>query len=77
MVTGLMSVEGVPVVGKKYHVAWAYSNGIVGVCVSVNESNKIVILRTPKTKRLFKKPVHWIDLRYTRHDELIQKSNGK
>lgn len=55
-----------PVVGKYYHVAWGYSRGIVGVCMSIDEESRTVIMRTPKTKRLFKNPVKFSDLRHTR-----------
>lgn len=59
-----------PRVGANYHVAWAHSNGIVGVCISVDAENKTVKLRTPKTKKEFKNPVKWEDLRHTRRNQI-------
>lgn len=59
-----------PKQGMKYHVSWGKSNGVVGVCVSVDSENKTVILRTPKTKKTFKKPVNWSDLRHTRRNQI-------
>jgi hypothetical protein len=65
----LVPVEGIPVVGRKYHVSWGYHNGVVGKCMEVDPETKTVILRTPKTKVLFKNPVRWEDLRYIRSNE--------
>lgn len=65
----LIAVDGVPVIGSRYHVAWGYSRGVVGVCVSVDEGNKTVQLRTPKTKQLFRFPTKWSDLRHTRKEQ--------
>lgn len=55
-----------PFISHKYHVSWGTSNGVVGVCVSINETNKTVILVTPRTRKAFKNPVKWEDLRHTR-----------
>lgn len=73
----LVPVVGTPQVSRKYHVAWGYHHGVVGRCISVNEVEKTVLLRTPKTKTLFKNPVKWEDLRYIRSNEppIIHKSN--
>lgn len=60
-----------PKVGIKYHVAWGYSNGIVGVCISVDAERKTVKLRTPKTKKDFKNEVKWEDLRHTRRNQVV------
>lgn len=57
-----------------YHVSWAYSKGVVGRCVAINENNKTVTLRSPKTKIDWKIPVKWSDLRYTRKAEFKIKS---
>lgn len=65
----LVPVIGLPEVGRKYHVAWGYHHGVVGKCISVDESAKTVILQTPKTKVLFKNPVRFEDLRYIRSNE--------
>lgn len=59
-----------PQVHQLYHVAWAYSRGVVGRCISVDEKNKTVILRKPKAKENFKNPVRWQDLRHTRKNQL-------
>lgn len=60
-----------PKVGHKYHVAWGNSNGVVGVCISVDTENKTVKLRTPKTKKDFKNEVKWADLRHTRRNQVV------
>ena len=65
----LLKVEGVPVVGKLYHVSWGYSHGIVGRCIAVSEQFQEVKLQTPKTKKSFAKPVKWSDLRHTRAEQ--------
>lgn len=58
-----------PVVGVKYHVLWGSSHGVVGVCVAVHEYTQEVILRSPKTKKLWQNPVKWSDLRLLRKHE--------
>lgn len=70
IVTGDLIPVKEPKVGMKYHVAWGYSNGVVGVCISVDSENKTVKLRTPKTKKEFKNPVKWEDLRHTRRNQI-------
>ena len=62
-----------PIIGEKYHVNWAYSHGVVGICVKVNEENKTVILKTPKTKKEFANPVKWSDLRHIRKNQVENK----
>ena len=59
-----------PKVGMNYHVAWAFSNGVVGRCISVDSEKKTVKLRSPKTKRDFKCDVKWEDLRHTRRNQV-------
>ncbi len=58
-----------PVVNGKYHVSWGNSHGVVGICVSIDEVNKTVVLRTPKTRKLFKYPVKWNELRHIRRKQ--------
>lgn len=58
-----------------YHVAWAFSRGVVGRCIAIDDKNKTVILRKPKVKENFKNPVKWADLRYTR--KMQDKIEGK
>lgn len=73
----LMAVD-VPTFGTLYHVAWGWSRGIVGRCISIDKVNKTVILRSPKTKRDWANPVKWSDLRHTRTNAYkISKSNPK
>jgi len=67
--TALLPVE-TPKVGDLYHVSWSHSRGVVGRCISVNEENKTVILRKPKTKEPFKYPVRWSELRHTRKEQV-------
>ena len=62
-------VYGIPNINRKYHVCWA-SNGVVGVCKSIDIINKTVILISPKTKKPFKNPVKWEDLRHIRNYQL-------
>ena len=62
----MLPLVGVPQVGKKYHITWGYNKGVVGKCYSVNEQNKTVLLRTPKTAKPFKHPVKWSQLLHTR-----------
>jgi hypothetical protein len=59
-----------PIVGFKYHVQWGSSNGVVGKVVSVDELNQTVIMRSPKSKRIWKNPVRWSDLRLLRKEQL-------
>lgn len=65
----LLPLIHTPVVGEKYHVSWGKSHGVVGVCVTVHVQTQEVILRSPKTKVLWKNPVKWGDLRYIRRKE--------
>ncbi len=65
----LLPVEK-PVTGHRYHVAWGRSHGVVGVCRSVDEASKTVILKNPKTKTKWANPVKWSDLRHTRKMQL-------
>jgi hypothetical protein len=58
----------IPRVGVLYHVSWA-SRGVVGKCMSIDENNKTVILRRPKSKTNFANPVKWSDLRHTRRNQ--------
>lgn len=58
-----------PVVGQLYHVAWGTSNGIVGKCMAVHVHTQEVILRSPKTHKLWARPVKWSDLRLLRKHE--------
>lgn len=62
-----------PKEGQLYHVVWAYSKGVVGRCISVDHNNKTVKLRTPKTKKDFKYPVSWDQLRHTRNNQIYNK----
>lgn len=71
IVTGELMPVKEPKVGVKYHVAWGKSNGVVGVCITVDAENKTVKLRTPKTKREFKCDVKWADLRHTRRNQVV------
>jgi hypothetical protein len=65
----LLPLMGLPEVGRKYHVSWGYHKGVVGKCISIDAAAKTVILQTPKTKKLFKNPVLFEDLRYIRSNE--------
>ena len=65
----LLPLVHAPVVGQKYHVSWGNSHGVVGVCMAVHVHTQEVILRSPKTKVLWKNPVKWADLRHIRKDE--------
>ena len=58
-----------PVVGQMYHVVWGKSNGVVGKCMVVNVHTQEVILRSPKTHKVWAKPVKWSDLRLLRKHE--------
>jgi hypothetical protein len=58
-----------PVVMQKYHVSWGDSRGVVGICIEVNEVNKTVIMKSPKTKVIWKYPVKWSDLRHLRKQQ--------
>ncbi len=69
----LLPVEK-PALHNLYHVAWGNSNGVVGRCVSIDEENKTVILRSPKTRIDWKNPVKWSDLRHTRKMQLLIES---
>lgn len=71
-----MKVE-TPKVGELYHLSWAFSRGVVGRCIAVNEEAKTVTLRAPKTKIEFKCPVKWEDLRYTRKEQVRQLKKRK
>ena len=59
-----------PLQGQLYHVSWGYRNGIVFRCIEVDEVNKVVRLRTPKTKKELPNPVKWADLRHIRKNEI-------
>jgi len=70
------SLEGMPLIEvltpriqEKYHVAWAHSRGVVGICISIDEVNKTVMLKSPKTKIVWNKPVLIKDLRHTRENQ--------
>ncbi len=65
-VDALLPVEGVPVIGQKYHLSWGKSNGVVGQVISVNENNKTVLMVSPKTGTEWRNPVNWKDLRHLR-----------
>jgi len=65
----LVPVVGTPAVGRKYHVSWGLSHGVVGKCVKVIPEDQTVILMTPKTKVLFKYPVKWTELLYIRSNQ--------
>ncbi len=65
----LIPVE-IPKLNELYHVAWGLSHGVVGRCVDINENTKTVVLRTPKTRKLFKRVVKWADLRHTRANQV-------
>lgn len=65
----LMEIIGNPEMYKKYHVSWGKSNGVVGYVVHINEADKTVIMRSPKTGIDWVKPVKWSDLRYLRKDQ--------
>lgn len=65
-----------PTIGTKYHVSWAYNRGVVGICISVDEQDKTVILKRPKGKELFKHPVKWSDLRHTRKQQVKINRHG-
>lgn len=65
-----------PKVSELYHVTWGYGKGVVGRCISVNEVNKTVIMRSPKSKIVWKNPVKWSDLMHTRKQAFkLKKSN--
>lgn len=62
-----------PQAGAKYHVSWGYSRGVVGVCTHVDYEKRTVILRTPKTKKVFKYPVPFEQLRHIRaHQQRLE-----
>lgn len=65
-----------PVVGELYHTSWASKRGFVWRCISINEENKTVQLRTPKTKRDVPYPTKWSDLRLTRSKQVKLEKNG-
>lgn len=66
-----------PKIGQHYHVSWAYSRGVIGVCFEIDEKNKTVRLRNPKTKAEWQLPVKWDDLRHTRKAQAkMRKSNS-
>lgn len=65
----LVSVVGTPEIGRKYHVSWGLSHGVVGKCIQVIPEDQTVILQTPITKVNFKYPVRWSELRYIRSNE--------
>jgi len=69
----LVPLVGNPEVGRKYHVSWGLSHGVVGKCMQVNTEDQTVILRTPKTHKVFKYPVKWSELRYIRSNEPVKK----
>lgn len=59
----------IPELNTRYHVAWGKSNGVVGICISINEANKTVILKSPSTGIKWVNPVKWSDLRHTRSNQ--------
>ena len=71
MTEPLMKLISPPGIGTKYHVSWGKSNGVVGKCVSVDEVNKTVIMKSPKTGIHWKSPVKWDDLRYLRKQQAL------
>jgi len=62
----MLPLVGKPVVGKKYHMTWGLSKGVVGKCYQVDEDDKTALLRTPSTAKPFKYPVPWSQLLHTR-----------
>lgn len=65
----LLSVNK-PQQGAKYHVSWGRSNGVVGVCISVDENSKTVVLKSPKTGKVWNCTVKWSDLRHIRKNQV-------
>lgn len=64
-----------PTVGKLYHVLWG-SNGMVGRCMSINWEEETVVLRSPKTKKVWKNPIKFSDLRHTRRNAQKEKAKN-
>lgn len=64
----------VPKVGALYHTAWAWKNGQVWRCESVDEKKQTVQLITPKTHKRVRYPTKWEDLRITRKQEMKRQS---
>lgn len=64
-----------PELNRLYHVSWGYSRGIVGKVISIDENAQTVEMITPKTKKLFKYPVKWSELRHTRRTQSKIESN--
>lgn len=58
-----------PKLHELYHVNWGYSNGVVGRCVFIDEKNKTVRLKSPKTGKEWNCNVSWSALRYTRRKQ--------
>ncbi len=58
-----------PQLGTKYHVIWAYSRGVVGRVVSINEEKRTVRMVSPKTKIKWNCDVSFSDLRHTRKNQ--------
>ena len=54
-----------PEIGEKYHVSFA-SNGVQGRCIKIDEEKKEVILQSPKSKMVWKKPVKFEQLYHLR-----------
>lgn len=72
-----MSLISEPCVGKKYHVCWGESNGVVGTCIEVFRSERKVALCSPRTKKVWKFKVKWSDLRYLRYGQALILSSQK
>ncbi len=62
-----------PNLSQKYHVIWGWSNSIVGRVVAIDWENKTVTMRSPKSKKNWKNPVKFSDLRHIRKHETKEK----
>lgn len=68
--TGALIPVKKPKIGCHYHVSWANSHGVVGVCFSIDDRLKTVRLKSPKTKKEWNCSVNWTDLRHTRKNQI-------
>lgn len=64
----LLELVEPPIVGESFHVTWA-NNGIMGICGKVLPNNSVILV-TPKTKKPFKYPIPFNQLRHTRAQEM-------
>lgn len=74
--TPLLPVD-YPAIGGRYHVAWGKNHGVVGVCIGIDQQNKTVTLRSPKTRRTWNCQVKFSDLRHTRRKQFKIEQESK